>query len=175
MGDVFKEQLVKRENTFKETAIRICGWVLVVLLSILVFFNLGPFIGLLVAFVAGFGARFLMGYLNVEYEYIFTNGELDIDIIYDLARRKRVFTMNMKQFEIMAHVEDKNHEGTFAGAQETRDYSSGVIGSNTYAFLTVYEGKKVKVIIEPNDKMLKAFSGVLTRRKLHLRSGVVLI
>jgi hypothetical protein len=63
----------------------------------------------------------------------------------------------------------------FNNVQETRDYSSGVPGLNTYVFITVYEGKKIKVIIEPNEKMLKAFNGTLTRRNLHLRPGVVLV
>jgi hypothetical protein len=176
MGDVFKEQIVKRQGTLKDTAIRVCLVILVVLLGFTAFFilNLGAF-AVLIVFALGFGTRFLMSYLNVEYEYIFTNGELDIDIIYDQARRKRLFSAEVKSFEIMAHIDDKNHEHTFHSAQETRDYSSGVPGPNTYVFVTVYNGKKIKVIIEPNDKMLKAFSGTLTRRNLHLRAGAVLI
>jgi len=176
MGDIFKEQLVKRKTTAKDTAIKVCLVIIVALVAFLGLFVLraGPF-SVLVVFALGFGARFLMGYLNVEYEYIFTNGELDIDIIYDRARRKRIFTAQVKSFEIMAHIDDKNHEHSFNAAQETRDYSSGVPGSDTYVFITIHEGKKIKVIIEPNEKMLKAFSGVLTRRNLHLRPGVVLL
>lgn len=174
MGDTFKEQLVKRNGTPKDTAIKVCLAILVALLGLMSFLYLAHF-GVFIIFALGFGARFLASYLNVEYEYIFTNGELDIDIIYDQARRKRLFTAHVKSFEIMAHIDDKNHEHTFNSAQETRDYSSGKPGPNTYAFITVLEGKKTKIIIEPNDKMLKAFSGTLTRRNLHLRAGINLV
>ncbi|MCL2199945.1 MAG: DUF6106 family protein [Defluviitaleaceae bacterium] len=173
MGDVFKEQIVKRQSTFRDMLIKACLVILVLLVGLIVLIN-SPQLGVLVIFALGFGARFLMSYLSVEYEYVFTNGELDIDIIYDRARRKRVFSSHVKQIEIMAHIDDKNHEGAFGSAQETRDYSGGVPGPNTYVFLIAHESKKLKVIIEPNDKMLKAISTTLTRNKLHLRPGVIL-
>jgi hypothetical protein len=175
MGDVFKEQIIKREPSFKDKAIRVCLWCVVVLVGIAVFLYIAPQLGFLAWIALGFGARFLSGYFNVEYEYIFTNGEFDIDVIYDRSRRKRVFSGNVKQFEIIAHIDDKAHEASFSGAQETKDFSRGVSGPDTYVFLTADKGKKLKVIIDPNEKMLKAFSGVLTRRNLHLRPGVVLL
>ena len=167
MGDVFREQIVARTQTAKDTAIKLCMWVLVVLIGVgvLMYF---PGFALIIVVLLGVGAKFLQGYLNVEYEYIFTNGELDIDVIYDKSRRKRLFSGSVKSFEIMAHTGDRNHERAFSAAQETRDYSAGTPNENTYAFLTAYNGKKVKVIIEPNEKMLKAFSGALTGRILHL-------
>lgn len=174
MGDVFKEQLVKRINTPKDTAIRVCVWV-IVLLIILIVITQVPMVALFVALILGFAASYATGYLNVEYEYVLTNGELDIDVIYDQKKRKRVFNGDMKQFELMAHINDKAHEAAFNTAHEIRDYSSGVTGDNTYAFLATHENKKVKIIIEPNEKMLKAFSKVLTKRNLHLRPSVVLL
>ena len=119
-----------------------------------------------VTVIAGFGAYWVMGFLNVEYEYIFTNGELDIDVIYNRTRRKRMYSGGVSNFEVMAHVDDKNHSGDFNSAQETKNYSSGVTTDDTYAFLTTYKGKRVKIIFEPNEMMLKAISTVLTPRKL---------
>ena len=175
MGDVFKEQIVKRQTNIKDTAIRACLWVLFGLIAIAAFGFLHTSIGMIIVIVLWFGVKFLTSFLSIEYEYVLTNGELDIDIIYDRSRRKRVFTANVKSFEIMAHIQDKNHEAAFNTAQVTKDFSSGVPGPDTYVFLTVIDGKKTKVIIEPNEKMLKAFCGVLTRRNLHLRPGVVLL
>ncbi|MCL2223732.1 MAG: DUF6106 family protein [Defluviitaleaceae bacterium] len=174
MGDVFKEQLVKRQGTVKDTAIKVCLFIIVGLIGFMALLQLGS-LGVLITFALVFGARFLISYLNVEYEYVFTNGELDIDIIYDQARRKRLFSVHLKSVEIMAHIDDKNHEHTFNSAQAILDYSSGTSGPNTYAFIAVHQGKKTKIIIEPNDKMLKAFSSTLTRRNLHLRAGVNLV
>ena len=175
MGDVFKEQIVKRKGTAKDAAIRV-GLVVAVFLVFFVTLisPLGAFAVVITA-AAGFGAFFLMSFLNVEYEYVFTNGELDIDAIYNRSRRKRMMSVKVKDFEIMAHIDDKNHAGEFNGAQEVRDYSSGVPGPDTYAFLAIHNSKKIKVIIEPNEKMLKAISGAMSRRKLHLRPGMIVV
>jgi len=169
MGDVFKEQIVKR----KESPLDMLKRAGLIIAVIVIFFGVlqTPIATLvpIITLAAGFGAFYLMSFLRVEYEYVFTNGELDIDIIYNRARRKRVFSANVKSFEVMAHVEDMNHAGSFKGAHETRDYSSGVVGPDTYAFLISVSGKQTKVIIEPNEKMMTAISGAVPRSKLHLR------
>ena len=168
MGDVFKEQIVKRKPTSKDSLFRVGIIVLVIIISLLSLAFLQTFAVIGIG-AAAFGAAFLMRFLNIEYEYIFTNGELDIDVIYKQTSRKRLFTGNVKDFEIMAHVEDKNHAGAFGGAQETRDYSTGQVGPDSYAFLINKDGKRLKIIIEPNEKMLTAISGVMSRSKIHIK------
>ena len=169
MGDVFKEQIVKRKQTPKDAAIRICLIILVVLIFLAAIgIGLAQF-SVIIAAVAGFGAAYLMSYLRVEYEYVFTNGELDIDAIYNRSRRKRVFSAHVNEIEVMAHVEDNVHAGELSNFQDFKDYSSGETTPDTYAFIINYKTKRTKIIIEPNEKMLKAISGVLTRRKLHIR------
>lgn len=166
MSEVFKEQLVKHVPSGKDR-IKKVGVVLAVILVTLICMAvpiLRPFTIFVIA-AACFGAYYLMTMLSIEYEYAFTNGELDIDIIYNKSRRKRVFNGDVKNFEVMAHVTDTAHTRDFSTATETKDYSSGVTGPNTYAFLASYKGKRQKIIIEPNDVMIKAFSTVITPRK----------
>ena len=168
MGDIFKEQIVKRQPSTKDSLKRV-GLILAALFITLIVFTFVPGLAPFIVVAIVFGAWYLMSFLKVEYEYAFTDGELDIDIIYNRARRKRVFTARVNDFEIMTHVDDKTHMGSFSGAQEVRDYSSGVTNENTYAFLINYKGKRLKVIIEPNAVMLKALATVLTRRRLHVK------
>ena len=168
MSNVFKEQIVKRQSTAKDTLIRACLVIVATMVSMLALI-LAPAFGAFIAVAAIFGAWFLMSFLRVEYEYAFTDGELDIDAIYNRSRRKRMFSGRVNDFEIMAHVEDNMHMGSFGSAQEIRNYASGVTTDNTYAFLTNYKGKRVKIIIEPNEMMLKAMASVLTRRRLHVK------
>jgi len=167
MGDVFKEQIVKRKettlDTFKRAGIILSVFVLFFILLQTPLATFSPIITL----AAAFGAFYLISFLRVEYEYVFTNGELDIDIIYNRSRRKRVFSANVKSFEIMAHVEDTTHMGSFSAAVETRDYTSGTVGQDTYAFLVVVGGKQTKVLIEPNEKMMHAIAGAMPRSRLH--------
>jgi len=170
MGDIFKEQIIKKKPTRKDTLIRVC-----LIVAVFVFFMLIMAIPPLISFapflllVAIFGAWFAMSFLKVEYEYAFTDGELDIDVIYNRSRRKRRFSARVNDFIIMAHVEDKTHMHEFENAQEAHDYSSGVVSEDTYAFMINYKGKRTKIVIEPNAVMLKAMAGVLTRRRLHVK------
>ncbi|HEX3030256.1 MAG TPA: hypothetical protein VHT34_13385, partial [Clostridia bacterium] len=52
------------------------------------------------------GAIYVAYYLatskNIEYEYIYTNGELDIDRIIAQKRRRRMFSTSCKNFDIVA-------------------------------------------------------------------------
>jgi hypothetical protein len=168
MNDVFKEQLVKKASTTKDTLIRV-GLVVVLVLIFLISTMIIPGISFMLTAAAAFGAYYLMSMLKVEYEYLFTNGELDIDAIYNKTRRKRLFTGDVRNFEVMAHIDDKMHTGDFTSAAETKDYGSGVTGNNTYAFLASYKGKTQKIIFEPNEMMMQAISTMLTPRKLFKR------
>jgi len=166
MADVFNEQLVKRQATVRDKffkSIIIFNWIL--LFTILTF--LLNFIGFVISLGIGYGAYILLSRLNKEYEYVFTNGELDIDVIYNKSTRKRVFNGYVKDFEIMAHVEDKSPINTFSAADERNDYSTGTVSDNSYIFLAKYNNKRTAIIIEPNEAMLGAISKVLTRRGFH--------
>ena len=174
MGDVFNEQIVKRNNTFQDTLKR-AGIFSVVLVITVLSFTFVTNVAIFIVAALLFGAVYLMSYLNKEFEYVFTNGELDIDVIYNRSRRKRLFSVSVKDIEVMAHIEDKSHEHAFTTAQQEFLCHSGENGPNTYAFLAVVKGKKSKVVFEPNEKMLRAISTTLNRRKLHLRSGVVIV
>ena len=169
MGDVFKEQIIKRKPSTKDGLIRV-GLIIAVFLIMMIAFIIIPAFAPFIALAAGFGAWYLMSFLKVEYEYAFTDGELDIDAIYNRSRRKRVFSARVNDFEIMAHIDDKMRIAEFQNAQETHDYSSGVVSENTYAFMLNYRGKRTKIIIEPNEVMLKALATVLTRRRLHVKA-----
>jgi len=171
MGGVFKEQIIKRKPNRGDTLKRVGLVFGVIVIAVLSFST--PITGAFAPFIilaAGFGAWILMSFLNVEYEYAFTDGELDIDAIYNRSRRKRVFSARVNEINIMAHVEDETLKHEFTNAQETHNYSSGVVGVDTYAFMINHKGKRQKIIIEPNAVMLKAMASVLGRRRLHVKA-----
>ena len=166
MQDIFKEQLIKRSPTtadmLKKTGL-IISIIIVFLITMMFIGAFAPVITL----VYGFLAYIIMGRLKREYEYSFTNGELDIDVIYNKSTRKRLYTGNVKDFEVMAHIDDTSHQNSFATAHERHDYSSGIPSERSYVFLTNYNSKKVSIIIEPNDEMLEAITKMMTRRNFY--------
>lgn len=164
MGDFFKEQLIKKED--KQTAKKAVIISAAVVLSIGAFLILGGGLGTVLTFAFCFGAFYLTANFDIEYEYVYTSGVMDIDIIYNKTRRKRVFTGNVKDFEVMAHVTEKNYFAPFANAVE-KDYSSGSVKDNTYAFIVKDSRQTLKVIIEPDEEILNEMSKKLPRGKFH--------
>jgi len=168
MNDIFKEQLIKKTPSSKDAALKaliaaVCAALIILSFAVLDIFAPFAAVGL------GFAAFLLFGRLDVEYEYAFTNGELDIDAIYGKSRRKRLFSAEPKDFIIFAHILDKEREGDFKFAEVTKDYSSGKIGDDTYMFLYAYGGKLTKFIIEPNEAVFAALKSVIPRSKFHAR------
>ena len=66
---------------------------------------------------------FMFRRLNVEYEYLFLNGDLDIDKIMNKAKRKKVFSVNVGDLELMAPL-DAVELRQYQNAR-TYDFSSG--------------------------------------------------
>lgn len=94
--DTFFEQIVKVRRTGKEIAIVIATLLGAgLLLCVAGFFMLTSYMP--VAFLVGFGvcwgAYKLVMMTSIEYEYIFTNGDLDIDKITARASRKRLISI----------------------------------------------------------------------------------
>lgn len=170
MGDVFKEQLVKRNKNNKDSmkkAVITSTAIVLSAASVLFFIYTGAGIGgaAVVIFIIFMISFYLINNMNVEYEYIYTNGELDIDCIYNKTKRKTLFTAEVKDFEIMAHIDDKSNLAPFEN-YPVKDFSSGDLLGNTYVFVASLNGKNYRFIIEPNDEMLNSMSVYLTPRKL---------
>ena len=101
--DVFVEHIVKKQNGpadyLKKVLILIAaflvGMLVLTFLSALGLFPIG-FMAALGCFVGGI---YLLNGTNIEYEYIVTNGEVDIDKIIARRSRKRLITIHVKTFE----------------------------------------------------------------------------
>ena len=156
MKDVFKEQLVKRRPNVK-TAMAKAGLVsaAIFLMIFIVFFEaLSLFFPLLWAVII-FAAYYLFRRFNIEYEYVLTNHELDIDIIYGKSRRKRIFSASVRDFEAFRKVGTTEMQHSFSGANAKADYSGGPGGDNIpqHEFLVAQGGKRMHIIFEPNEEM----------------------
>lgn len=171
MGDVYIEHLVKKRPDIKALlmkAVIIGAFGLVAGVFIMLAFAMTPLF-LVLVLVLAFAAMHAMSYFNVEYEYLFTNGEIDIDIIYSKSRRKNLFSGEIKSFEIMCHATETAHNNLFSNADTKKDFTSGEINENTYKFYVNQKGKRFAVLIEPSDELLKAFRLYLNTSKLILK------
>lgn len=97
--DTFKEQLVRRipdkNDQIKKILIIFASCILAILCFMLLLGTAFSFFGILLAAGAVYGGYYLLTNFLVEYEYILTNGDFDIDKITAQRSRKRLATVDL--------------------------------------------------------------------------------
>lgn len=161
MTDFLIEQLVKKNPTAKDN-LKKTGLVAVTALSVLLIFIFPYAIWLtMILVILDF---ILIRRMDVEYEYIYFNGDLDIDKIMNKESRKRVFSTNIKEMEVIAPSGSQE----VLGCQHIKaiDLSTCNPESKTYEMVTSFKGERVRLIFEPDEKMLNAMRD-MAPRKVH--------
>ena len=93
---------------------------------------------------------------NIEYEYIATNTELDIDKIINRRKRKRILSLRLSEIELMAPVGYSEllsqENGNFA-----KVHMAAIEQNHPDAYYIIYEknGEKNKLIFNPTDKIIE--------------------
>lgn len=167
--DVFVEHMVKRRPTGKDIALMILYVVLAAIIFVFgVFFSgalLGPFsfVGAFVGVAALFGAYYLISNMSIEYEYIVTNGEIDVDKIMAKRRRKRLLTANARTFESFGPYRAEDHAEK---EYSSRVYACESMEANTsyYAVFTHAKLGKTLLVFTPDDRVLDALKKYIPRQ-----------
>ncbi|MDE5619346.1 MAG: hypothetical protein K2O29_06275 [Ruminococcus sp.] len=158
--DNFAEQLVKKNETSSDKTKRLLttigGIVLTVVLAVFGFLTLGnpvlSLLGFLLAVGAGYGTFFIVQSSHIEYEYAFTNGELDIDKIIAKRKRKPLLSVEVRKFTDFGKYSDDLEET----AEMTVVISSDNIASHEYYADFQHENYGLtRLVFSPNEKMLE--------------------
>lgn len=92
--------------------------------------------------------------LNIDYEYVFVDGQIDFDRISGKAKRKTLLRVDMEQVEIIApersHALDNFKNGKFT----LKDFSSGDKNNSVYVIICTVKGERYKIMFEPTEKMV---------------------
>lgn len=165
--DVFCEYIVKVKKNPAELTISALGIILaVILLGFSLFFLFTPFSSFVLLIDAGvvYGAYILITHFNVEYEYILTNGDIDIDKIIAKRKRKRVLSFSTKEFEIVApYKQGENYTNVLDLG--TRNYE------NAYYAVFSKDGQKKTLVFNPPQKMIEAMK-TYSPRTVHLKGEI---
>lgn len=100
--DTFFEQLIRiKLNSKAKFMVGAIIFVDALIVAFLLIFALAfaPAIILLIVIAAIYGAYKLINMLVVEYEYIYTNGDLDVDKIVAQSSRKRIVSIKCSEVE----------------------------------------------------------------------------
>ena len=157
MNDLYQEILVKKKASAKDTALKILVIAVTVLVLAAGVLFLTPLllVGLVLCFV------------DFEYEYLYVNGDIDVDKIMSKSRRKKVASFSKDNLEVMAPTGSAVLNDYLNGAK-VEDYSSGEENASTWTL--VYSGDKSKTaaILELPDELSEDMRRYAPR-KVYLR------
>ena len=161
--DIFIEKIVQKRKDAKEYLI-IFGVIVATLFLMLLVLNFIP--GMSLFFLVGLGyiAYLLITTRNIEYEYAVTNGDLDIDKIIAQRKRKRIFSANCKNFEIVAKVKSHHFSNHYKSFKNQMNCASSLNNDNVYFIVLNYNNEQTVVYFEPSEKMLKSFKTFIPRK-----------
>ena len=157
--DSFKEQLVTRKPDSTVFIKRAAIFAVSVIIAVMMFFFLN-FMSLILIALLFWGAYYLIRSFDVEYEYICTNGDLDIDKITAKSRRKRLISVELKNAVDFGQVN---------GQSFIKEYSviNAVSGSeDDESYYISYKDSKYGmcyILITPNEEMLEIIKNYLPR------------
>lgn len=151
--DTFFEQIIAVKKTGEKIAALIGIWLAAFLLCFLLFF-LGIFGAFTILLIAGviYGAFKLSGLFNIEYEYIVTNGTMDIDKIINKSSRKRVLS-----FELQTVSRIEKYKPALLNSANSKDVIMACNADDAGAYLMVSstEGKGTKYLVFAPDERLR--------------------
>lgn len=152
MNNSYTEVLVKKEHRATDTLVKY-GMYALTAVFIVAGLLFSPVIWVL-AVAMLIGCYFVIPRTDLEYEYLFVNGEMDIDMIMSKMKRKKVCTISMSDVEIVAlttsHRLDFYHNNQ---KLTVKDYSSGNSTHKRYSMI-VREKETLKEIIIESDEYL---------------------
>ncbi len=152
--DNIAEQLVEKRRTGADTLKKILISAAALILAS--FFMYLAMMGMLTMVIFAVlilgGGVWLLGNFNIEYEYIVTNNEMDIDKIIGRRKRKRMITVDISSAEEFAPY-PADHD--VSADATVHAYS----GSETDAYYLVVNHSgygRVKLIFNPNERIREA-------------------
>ena len=151
MGDVFIEVLVKRNRKATDTLMKtlLIAFVVVLFAGGILFIPLLLPLGLIVGMGEWF---FILPRFDVEYEYSFVNGEIDIDVIYSKEKRKHLESIDVDTFECVA-VYGSHELDRFQHDFAVVDYSA--LDPERKPYVCVQAKERRLIYLQLEDKELK--------------------
>ncbi|MDF2567869.1 MAG: hypothetical protein K0R90_1325 [Oscillospiraceae bacterium] len=163
--DIFREHLVKKSSSTSDIIKKI-GIVILAVILFLFFFGLSfilpriSFILVAASIGVAYGAYFLITGLNVEYEYILTNGEIDVDKITAQRKRKRLITVHAKTFDEFGIYRPEEHANR---QYDNRILSFADLDSAYYAAFKHPTFGNALLIFNPDERILNGVKAALSK------------
>lgn len=153
MNDAYAEAAVKRKDTMLTMVLRVFLIFLAIICFLLITLQNGIF--LLIASVFIVGIFYIFPRLNIEYEYIYCDGQLDFDKIMGNSKRKTIKRIDFEQVDVMAPLGSHSLDGYSHVQSIVKDFSSKRKDIKPYVIIAKDGVTITKYLFEPNEKMIQ--------------------
>lgn len=160
MNDTYVECLVKKQANIGMRFLKILTIMLAV---VFILFGMVLWPALIIGVVMAVVAYFVTMNADLEYEYLYLDREITIDKVMAKSKRKKVAQYDVERMEILAPIKSYHLDSYKNRQVKTVDYSSGVENQPDVRYVMYYEGG-MKVILEPDMKMVQAIKSVAPRK-----------
>ncbi len=156
--DTFKEYMVTRYQDGKD---KLKIFALIFLCTLLLFLSiffieiLAPVLGFVIfgILAAFYGVYYYASIKRVEYEYIFTNGDLDIDKIMGQRKRKRLATIDVSTLLQFGKITDEKRTEILSSEHTVIDASDNLGTDEDYYLECKHKNYgMLYVIFTPSDE-----------------------
>ncbi len=170
--DHFREEIVVKKNRGLDEALYYLSvFVMVVMALIAVITFQSIFAGFnlfsIIVFVISAGTAVLLflkrDRLRTEFEYTFTNGEMDFAKVFNNQKRKSLGTMRVKNVESFGPVNSPAFQRYITMPGIKREHWFLNRGAELYYFYFVKDGNKRVIILEPTDELVEMIKKYLQR------------
>ena len=151
MDDHFSELIVQRKPKPTDLLFKI---LLILATAVAAFFGLFVHpIFMIVLLLVGITDYFLFPRFNVEYEYTYVNGEIDIAAIYSKSSRKNLAQIDLENVECVAPY-GSHHLDSYGITFKEVDYSSGYPEQKPYVIIKGGTNNQ-KILLHLDETMLE--------------------
>ena len=161
MNELYREILIKHSSTGSDV-IKKAGVIALVIVLIAGGLFITPLL-LIAAVGAGIFAYFVITGLDLEYEYLYVNGDFDIDKIMNKTRRKRVASYTLEEMEIIAPSSSHDLD-PWRGKASVKDYTSGQMNKNSYTALYNTSSGQLLVMLELDEDVIRDIRRLAPRK-----------
>ena len=154
MNDLYKEIMVQPKTPVMNKIAKVVIIVLTVVCLLGGMMTL--FFPMVIVGAGGIAACiFLLPKLEVEYEYLYVNGDLDIDAIYSKQKRKRIAEFPIEELEVIA-PENSHALDSYKNKKEIKlkDFTSGDPHKNAYIMVVNKEKGQEMAKVELDESIL---------------------
>lgn len=162
--DTFFEQIVKIKLSGKAIAIIAAIFFVDALILFLCFaYATATVMSLMFLIVVAliFGSYKILKLISIEYEYIFTNGDLDIDKIIGKESRKRIVSIKCAQVE--KYADYKNGMVAPGSVKKTYFFCNEDSENQKYMIVNHKDEGTVMIVFAPDERMQGAIEKYIPR------------